>query len=93
MDWTNGCIAVTDAEIEEIIQQFQKGHQSRFDDKPIVYSNDTKLCLAGTGDDGVLSAIVAWAAKNGTGDLCNIASADRPALLPVPAHAPEGRGA
>ena len=32
-----------------------------------VYSNDKKLCLAGIGDDGVLSAIVSWVGKKGTG--------------------------
>ena len=34
-----------------------------------VYSNDRKLCLAGVGEDGVLTAIVNWVAKKGTGDL------------------------
>jgi len=34
-----------------------------------VYSNDRKLCVAGIGDDGVLTAIVNWVAKKGNGDL------------------------
>ncbi len=34
-----------------------------------VYSNDKKLCLAGIGADGVLTAIVNWVAKKGSGDL------------------------
>lgn len=34
-----------------------------------VYSNDRKLCVAGIGDDGVLTAIVNWVAKEGSGDL------------------------
>jgi hypothetical protein len=28
-----------------------------------IYVNDDKICRAGVGDDGVLSAIVSWAAK------------------------------
>jgi len=34
-----------------------------------IYSNDRKLCLAGIGDDGVLTAIVNWVATKGAGDL------------------------
>ncbi len=34
-----------------------------------VYSNDRKLCVAGIGDDGVLTAIVNWVAEKGNGDL------------------------
>jgi hypothetical protein len=34
-----------------------------------VHINGKKLCVAGIGDDGVLSAIVSWVAKRGTGDL------------------------
>ena len=34
-----------------------------------VYLNDQKLCLGGVGDDGVLTTIVNWVAKNGRGDL------------------------
>jgi hypothetical protein len=34
-----------------------------------VYSNNRKLCLAGIGEDGVLTAIVNWVAKKGRGDL------------------------
>ena len=30
-----------------------------------VYLNDQKLYLAGVGDDGVLTTIVNWVAKNG----------------------------
>ena len=31
--------------------------------------NGQKLCVAGIGDDGVLSAIVNWVAKGGEGDM------------------------
>jgi hypothetical protein len=31
--------------------------------------NGKRLCLAGVGDDGVLSAIVNWVTRKGTGDL------------------------
>lgn len=34
-----------------------------------VYLNEKKLCLAGIGDDGVLTAIVDWVTKKGKGDL------------------------
>jgi hypothetical protein len=34
-----------------------------------VYSNNKKICLAGIGDDGVLTAIVHWVTKKGSGDL------------------------
>jgi len=34
-----------------------------------IYVNDKKLCLAGIGDDGVLTAIVDWVTKKGRGDL------------------------
>ena len=34
-----------------------------------VYSNGTKLCLAGIGDDGVLSAILTCVARKGSGNL------------------------
>jgi hypothetical protein len=34
-----------------------------------VYLNEKKLCLAGVGDDGVLSAMVNWVARGGQGDL------------------------
>ena len=34
-----------------------------------VYLNGKKLCLAGIGDDGVLTAIVNWVTRGGKGDL------------------------
>ena len=34
-----------------------------------VYLNGKKLCLAGIGDDGVLSAIVNWVTRRDRGDL------------------------
>ncbi|MGH9500704.1 MAG: hypothetical protein ACRD3L_16305 [Terriglobales bacterium] len=34
-----------------------------------VYLNGAKLCLAGIGNDGVLTTIVNWVAKGGEGDL------------------------
>ena len=34
-----------------------------------IYLNGKKLCLAGIGDDGVLSAIVNWVATDREGDL------------------------
>ena len=34
-----------------------------------VYLNGKKLCVAGIGDDGVLSAIVNWVTRKGDGDL------------------------
>ena len=34
-----------------------------------VFLNDKKLCLAGIGDDGVLSAIVNWVTRGQAGDL------------------------
>jgi hypothetical protein len=34
-----------------------------------VYLNGKQLCLAGVGDDGVLSAIVNWVARKARGDL------------------------
>jgi hypothetical protein len=34
-----------------------------------LWANDRKVCLAGIGDDGVLTAIVNWVARKGSGDL------------------------
>lgn len=34
-----------------------------------VYLNGKKLCLAGIGNDGVLTTIVNWVARKGRGDL------------------------
>jgi hypothetical protein len=34
-----------------------------------VYINRKKVCLAGIGDDGVLTSIVDWVTKQGEGDL------------------------
>jgi hypothetical protein len=34
-----------------------------------VFVNGEKLCVAGIGDDGVLTSIVTWVARHGEGDL------------------------
>ena len=34
-----------------------------------IYLNDEKLCVAGIGEDGVLSATAVWVSKNDEGDV------------------------